>query len=546
MKKSLKVAFITIFLSVTFFLGISNVNALYVNANGFDLELPDFTAYSNYIMYYSDFGGSEGFKVFACPSSCTFTASTSSTYITSSNPYGIVSLWNHFGDGTNSNSRDYTLQNGQWVMRSGNNYGNITITNKGANNNAFIIKTTGNIYPRFGNTSSTPYYEAGYEVPSDLDFSTAVEQGEVIMSNSGGVINNLVSYYLEYDNTISNVNDYYKFYYTITTGGGAREGVRFYMKYDDSGFIYNNEIYHYYYNLPMAYNAQITYTIYDNEDNIVKSENVNAYLSSLTSLASYDMYDFTNYNVANMSYINSDMFGVSSQLNGNLIINIINYTTGVKSNFLTSSYFISSHIDEAGITWYEFDFNNEPLYLEIINDMANQVDIPRLLNTYDLFLYFPSSSYVHLSTYPINLDTQSFETNQQAYKDSNGDIIYVNNNIIFTPNNTGDFFGNLQKYFSDIDNFHSGLTGIITSPLNLIQNLLTPVCSGLSVPLPYINSTLTLPCMETIYSQYFGSFFTLYQNITFGVIAYWVIIRILRMVKDFRSPDHDEIEVLDL
>ena len=66
------------------------------------------------------------------------------------------------------------------------------------------------------------------------------------------------------------------------------------------------------------------------------------------------------------------------------------------------------------------------------------------------------------------------------------------------------------------------------------------------MPLPYVNKTLDLPCMSSIYSQYFGSFFTLYQTITFGIIAYWVCVRIFNLVKDFKNPDHDEIEVLDL
>ena len=52
--------------------------------------------------------------------------------------------------------------------------------------------------------------------------------------------------------------------------------------------------------------------------------------------------------------------------------------------------------------------------------------------------------------------------------------------------------------------------------------------------------------MTTIYETYFGSFFSLYQLITFGVVAYWVIVRLLNMIKDFKNPNHDEIEVLDL
>ena len=100
-----------------------------------------------------------------------------------------------------------------------------------------------------------------------------------------------------------------------------------------------------------------------------------------------------------------------------------------------------------------------------------------------------------------------------------------------------------------VNNFNTdtfGLTSIITAPLNLISNLLDKSCSPLVLPLPYINKNLTLPCMSLIYEDYFGEFLTLYQTITFGVVAYWVWVRIFNLVKDFKNPDRDEIEVVDL
>lgn len=103
-----------------------------------------------------------------------------------------------------------------------------------------------------------------------------------------------------------------------------------------------------------------------------------------------------------------------------------------------------------------------------------------------------------------------------------------------------------SEFFSGFTTDTFGLTSIITAPLNLIGSITSSTCTPLSLPLPYVNKTLELPCMSSIYSQYFGSFFTLYQTITFGIIAYWVCVRIFNLVKDFKNPDHDEIEVLDL
>ena len=101
-------------------------------------------------------------------------------------------------------------------------------------------------------------------------------------------------------------------------------------------------------------------------------------------------------------------------------------------------------------------------------------------------------------------------------------------------------------FFNDFTTDTHGLTAIITAPLSLITSITSKSCSPLVLPLPYVDKDLTLPCMGAIYSNYFGSFLSIYQLITFGIVAYWVCVRIFNLVKDFKNPDHDEIEVLDL
>lgn len=104
-----------------------------------------------------------------------------------------------------------------------------------------------------------------------------------------------------------------------------------------------------------------------------------------------------------------------------------------------------------------------------------------------------------------------------------------------------------SDFFSSFSTDTFGLTSIITAPLNLIQSLTSSTCTPLHIPLPYLNNKyIDLPCMTSIYQSAFGSFFTMYQTITFGIIAYWVCVRIFNKVKDFKNPEHDEIEVLDL
>lgn len=146
--------------------------------------------------------------------------------------------------------------------------------------------------------------------------------------------------------------------------------------------------------------------------------------------------------------------------------------------------------------------------------------------------------------------------------DNTSDIINQNQTIIDQNQQTNDKLDNINGtlknddttnatnqaggFFNDFTTDTHGLTAIITAPLSLISNITSASCSPLVIPLPYVDKDLTLPCMGEIYSNYFGSFLSIYQMITFGIVAYWVLVRIFNLVKDFKNPDHDEIEVLDL
>lgn len=101
-------------------------------------------------------------------------------------------------------------------------------------------------------------------------------------------------------------------------------------------------------------------------------------------------------------------------------------------------------------------------------------------------------------------------------------------------------------FFSGFESDDYGLSDIIIMPLDFIKGLSSSKCSNLHLPLPLVNKTVELPCMTSIYSQYFGPFLTLYQTISTGIIAYWCCVNILKLVQGFKNPDSDEIEVMDL
>ncbi len=133
---------------------------------------------------------------------------------------------------------------------------------------------------------------------------------------------------------------------------------------------------------------------------------------------------------------------------------------------------------------------------------------------------------------------------QQKQQQTNEKLDTLNDNITNSDSTgaTNDASGFFEGFTTDT----FGLTSIITAPLNLIKSITSSTCTPLTLSMPFIKQNVTIPCMTQIYSNYFGSFLTVYQLITFGLVSYWVCVHVFRMVKDFKNPEHDEIEVVDL
>lgn len=94
-----------------------------------------------------------------------------------------------------------------------------------------------------------------------------------------------------------------------------------------------------------------------------------------------------------------------------------------------------------------------------------------------------------------------------------------------------------------------GLTSIISAPLVYIRdlgNFGVTGCQDLHLNIGgWFNHSIIIPCPTTFYSR-FETFFTIYQTITTGIIAYWCLINILALTLQFKEPFSDKIEVMDL
>lgn len=131
---------------------------------------------------------------------------------------------------------------------------------------------------------------------------------------------------------------------------------------------------------------------------------------------------------------------------------------------------------------------------------------------------------------------------EQQQQQHNETMSFFNNeNTTQAESDASNFFDN----FTSQDN--GGISSIITAPLQAISGLVSATCTPITLPLPYLdNKTIVLPCMSAIYQEHFGAFFTIYQTIIFGALAYRMLVSIFMMIQGFKNPDDDKIEVVDL
>lgn len=240
-------------------------------------------------------------------------------------------------------------------------------------------------------------------------------------------------------------------------------------------------------------------------------------------------------------YVNDSIYHVDTKQY--CLTNYGNVTGTVKMNFFTIK------------NWY---YNEDSAYLDVGYTYFHNSDSQHSQSFQFLGLSSQSSQDVsiailaHLKSQETNQDyttiLNEIKNNQNDYKkelqDVNSSIQKTEQTIKDTD--TQGAQDSAGGFFNDFTTDTHGLTAIITAPLTLISSITSKSCSPLVLPLPFVDKDLTLPCMGAIYSQYFGSFLSIYQLITFGIVAYWVCVRIFNLVKDFKNPDHDEIEVLDL
>lgn len=163
--------------------------------------------------------------------------------------------------------------------------------------------------------------------------------------------------------------------------------------------------------------------------------------------------------------------------------------------------------------------------------------------------YFRFSSYTNTNMIICTKNSCTCENKldslNDTQKETNEKLDDLNDNI--TDSDSSEASGEAENFFNNFNTNTFGLTSVITAPLELIKSVTSKSCNPLQLTTPFVEyKQFNLPCLSSIYENHFGSFLTIYRTITFGFVSYWVCIKIFNLVKDFKNPEHDEIEVLDL
>lgn len=105
---------------------------------------------------------------------------------------------------------------------------------------------------------------------------------------------------------------------------------------------------------------------------------------------------------------------------------------------------------------------------------------------------------IHTSNLPI-LEIKTCKDGNQAISD---DLKDLNDSLTDDTPISVDSLGNTIGWLPP-----GPIDSIINMPLNMLNGLMTALnstCSPLNVPLPYVNKTLTIPCLDTIFNQITG------------------------------------------
>jgi len=236
-------------------------------------------------------------------------------------------------------------------------------------------------------------------------------------------------------------------------------------------------------------------------------------------------------------YIYSYYFNDSTSNVNNALVYPNNVTHYVNDNLHTYLSTFINKTDYENILVYEFSE-----FYETNGSSYTTVSIPFTFVVGNLGANLDRVEEIQINNQSTIIDQNQTKIDQnnklnESLDDLNNAI--NNSDINGASGAAGGFFEN----FKDND---YGLSDIITIPLNTIKTITNGKCTAINAKLPYLDKQISLPCLGEVYHSKFPEFLLFYNIIMYGFISYWVIVQIYALVKGFKDPDNDKIEVVDL
>lgn len=103
--------------------------------------------------------------------------------------------------------------------------------------------------------------------------------------------------------------------------------------------------------------------------------------------------------------------------------------------------------------------------------------------------------------------------------------------------------------FTENDAFkdNTGILAIIQAPINMLNSLTSTTCSPLSLPLPFLNVNLDIPCLSSIFAKHLSTeLLTLLKLAINGFLVYKILCSFAMDIHSYKDPDSDRLEVIDL
>lgn len=209
----------------------------------------------------------------------------------------------------------------------------------------------------------------------------------------------------------------------------------------------------------------------------------------------------------------------------------------MSNDSITCSFAITNTYQENYIDYNHYAFTC---------DVKNYTDFINFSIYYNTAIYSDGvDHYQYMSRY-VSYD---IDANYAKLNDIQTSVDNANNNLKDTNDTMKDDNIDTSSSSSFFNNFKSsdhGLSGVINAPLKFIQSLSNNTCSNVSLTIPFVDETFNLPCFSTIYKENFNTVYTIYQVVITALVGYWVCVKIYAMVKGFKDPTNDRIEVMDL